>query len=381
MIQKAVARDSAIAPFAGGTLTLTGYAVPFTTSVGDFYAILEESSIYHEFGPSTSYRLAGIVPANGYKAKAGIELLVTDNARLLNSGAVAEGLEFALHVIPLGAAADYASQGKGRQAAESLVGDVGTALTFGAGKVFQVGKLAIRMGSKVGRAGVTIDASLGIYRTASGRLHDFARSRRFRRDSRRTVAIVRLAVHMSRAPIGAAPAAGYQPKSPSAPTQPPAASRFGKQPTNGDVPKTTGDIPNPITSGKPTPFTERPQQPTATPNATGSTPSSSGSGSNKSPESPPAATAASDNAAQSADNMAQAAQAPVKGLAKAMDDLGLPNPAFKFAGAQRIDSLRAATHTDIVNAFKGNGLTPTGHFITRIKDARLEGLGLIVSRT
>jgi hypothetical protein len=65
-----------------------------------------------------------------------------------------------------------------------------------------------------------------------------------------------------------------------------------------------------------------------------------------------------------------------KPLQSAYSNLQIPNPAFKFVGAARLDSLRSATHAAIVKAFEGTGLTPTGHFISRIKDARLEGLGL-----
>jgi RHS repeat-associated protein len=63
-------------------------------------------------------------------------------------------------------------------------------------------------------------------------------------------------------------------------------------------------------------------------------------------------------------------------LSGALRESGLPNAAFKFNGARRIDSLRHATHADIVKAFEGTCLTPTGHFISRIKDPRLTGLGL-----
>ena len=60
----------------------------------------------------------------------------------------------------------------------------------------------------------------------------------------------------------------------------------------------------------------------------------------------------------------------------AFSKLKVPNVKFKFGGARRIDSLRDATHADIVKAFEGTGLNPTGHFIRRIKDVRLERLGL-----
>lgn len=61
---------------------------------------------------------------------------------------------------------------------------------------------------------------------------------------------------------------------------------------------------------------------------------------------------------------------------KAFRDLDLTDVKFKFKGAQRLDFLRDATGTDIAKAFEGTGLTPSGHFITRIKDPRLTGLGL-----
>ena len=49
---------------------------------------------------------------------------------------------------------------------------------------------------------------------------------------------------------------------------------------------------------------------------------------------------------------------------------------FKFSGAIRIDGLREATHADIVKAFDGSGFSLTNHFITRIKDPRLDKLGV-----
>ena len=45
-----------------------------------------------------------------------------------------------------------------------------------------------------------------------------------------------------------------------------------------------------------------------------------------------------------------------------------------FAGAIRLDGLRGATHADFVNAFRGTGYTPSGHFISRLKDQRAQDL-------
>jgi hypothetical protein len=72
---------------------------------------------------------------------------------------------------------------------------------------------------------------------------------------------------------------------------------------------------------------------------------------------------------------ASAFRAP-SGVATAFSKLDIPNPAFKFQGARRLDSLRSATHADIVKAFESTGLKPSGHFVMRVKDARLEGLRL-----
>ncbi len=49
---------------------------------------------------------------------------------------------------------------------------------------------------------------------------------------------------------------------------------------------------------------------------------------------------------------------------------------FRFRGAVRIDGLREATHADIVKAFEGGGVSLSNHFITRLKDSRLEKLGM-----
>jgi hypothetical protein len=49
---------------------------------------------------------------------------------------------------------------------------------------------------------------------------------------------------------------------------------------------------------------------------------------------------------------------------------------FKFRGEVRIDSLRDATHADIVKAFKSTQFTPSNHFIARMKDIRTNALGI-----
>ena len=60
-----------------------------------------------------------------------------------------------------------------------------------------------------------------------------------------------------------------------------------------------------------------------------------------------------------------------------MPDGRLPiGDSFAFRGARVIDPLRTATHHEIANAFAESGLTPSGHFIMRVKDRRTEDLGL-----
>ena len=49
---------------------------------------------------------------------------------------------------------------------------------------------------------------------------------------------------------------------------------------------------------------------------------------------------------------------------------------FTFRGAVRIDSLRAATHADIVKAFQSTGFVPSNHFIGQLKHVRLNNLGV-----
>jgi hypothetical protein len=49
---------------------------------------------------------------------------------------------------------------------------------------------------------------------------------------------------------------------------------------------------------------------------------------------------------------------------------------FSFRGARVIDPLRTATHHEIAAAFAETGLTPSNHFIMRVKDLRTEALGL-----
>lgn len=161
-----------------------GYYVPIELSNGDVFGIVFKheftdnfkhlKTFFHGAPDNTPtqniYSFAGAVE-NTYNPEVAIQVFVTDQTRLANAQLGVVATEIALHAVPLGAAADYISQGDIYNAGLSLVGDAAGALTFGAGKVFQVGKASvksIKIGSKVGKAGLAIETGLGVYRTAEG---------------------------------------------------------------------------------------------------------------------------------------------------------------------------------------------------------------------
>jgi hypothetical protein len=51
-------------------------------------------------------------------------------------------------------------------------------------------------------------------------------------------------------------------------------------------------------------------------------------------------------------------------IRRAFAETGLPRPNFKVVGARRIDALSDASDADIIKAFEGLQLTPSGHFLT-----------------
>ena len=81
---------------------------------------------------------------------------------------VAGVLEFSLHLVPTGAALDYATQGNTKEAVVSAAGDIAAVLTLGAGKVFQVGRTSLKVSSNLSKVGNGIETGIGIYRGAQG---------------------------------------------------------------------------------------------------------------------------------------------------------------------------------------------------------------------
>ena len=173
VIKTSVQNGSVTTREIGRTITTRVYAVPFSTGNGLYYALLEHQSI-ESFdpevrGPRTTidrYRLALVVP-QGCDLKTAIDLLLAPQA-MVNAQKVEGTLEFALHMVPFGAAADYTCQGDLPNAGWSIAGDIAGVLTFGAGKVLRVSSKSYELSKRGLVGGLALEGSIGIYRTGEG---------------------------------------------------------------------------------------------------------------------------------------------------------------------------------------------------------------------
>ncbi|MCG8652218.1 MAG: hypothetical protein MI861_20430, partial [Pirellulales bacterium] len=153
----------------GRYTTFTGYVVPFTLRSGEtFQAVIKHTRLqpvvgYGPVAPFERYSLAGVSPVE-HNPRAAAEFFVTDEARLENLNRGKVGLEFALHVLPGGAAADYARLGEGKQALISGIADLG----LGLGAIAKVGRLGIKASRYATAGAVALEGSVGIYRSAEG---------------------------------------------------------------------------------------------------------------------------------------------------------------------------------------------------------------------
>jgi RHS repeat-associated protein len=88
------------------------------------------------------YEAAGIFPAT-----VGTDALAQDfDAQTQKYGALNAGMTFGIHLIPLGAAVDYAFQGNWWEAGASALGDAGAYFTFGATKARKIAGLVMTAG-------------------------------------------------------------------------------------------------------------------------------------------------------------------------------------------------------------------------------------------
>jgi hypothetical protein len=173
VIKTSVQNGSVTTREIGRTITTRVYAVPFSTGNGLYYALLEHQSI-ESFdpevrGPRTTidrYRLALVVP-EGYDLKTAIDLVLAPQA-MVNAEKVEGTPEFALHMVPFGAAADYTCQGDLPNAGWSVAGDIAGVLTFGAGKVLRVSSKSYELSKRGLVGGLALEGSIGIYRTGEG---------------------------------------------------------------------------------------------------------------------------------------------------------------------------------------------------------------------
>ncbi len=142
------------------------YYVPLTLSNGDRYGLIfKHIKIFADEGSlgGDEYSFVGTVP--GFlDPKTALQIRVTDAVNKSSANLLLNSLEFGLHLLPTGAAIDYAVQGKGKDAIISLAGD----LSLGLGKVAKLGHLSINASRNIGRGAATIEAGIGIYRTAEG---------------------------------------------------------------------------------------------------------------------------------------------------------------------------------------------------------------------
>jgi RHS repeat-associated protein len=152
-----------------GSIEYRAYAVPFQTESNDSYwAVFEETieldGLRGKAETYTSrYKLAGVAPGK-YSPDLAIGAMVTDSVDALNANLHAELMGTILHMVPVGGAADYASQGDYENAAISIVGDA----ALGLGAIARLGGISIRAARIAGTTAAGIEGSLGVYRTAEG---------------------------------------------------------------------------------------------------------------------------------------------------------------------------------------------------------------------